>query len=127
MTAADQADPDLAHHLARCADEKDEALKYVGDVLDLLDRRGRPLDHWERVNLVTAASSLFHGAYRLAAVQANLALTPPDERGAGPALPKDDIYMRADVAMLRQALREVEAGPVEPFPIFGPIVFAQRR
>jgi hypothetical protein len=60
-------------------------------------------------------------------VQAHSALTPPNDRGAGPALPTDDIYMRADVALLRKALREVEAEPVEPFPIFGPIVLTARR
>jgi hypothetical protein len=60
-------------------------------------------------------------------VQAHSALAPPNERGTGLALPTDDIDMRADVAMLRKALAEVEAEPVEPFPIFGPIILTPRQ
>ena len=47
---------------------------------------------------------------------------PPTERGREANLQYDPSFDRFDMSILRKALNEAMARPVELFPIFGPIV-----
>jgi hypothetical protein len=38
--------------MAQRAEEQREAPEYVGDILDVVDRRVQPLDYWERAKLI---------------------------------------------------------------------------
>jgi hypothetical protein len=107
-------------------EEKRECIEYMFSILTDFENRDQPLDHWERVHLVEAVNMIFRGGYTMGALQAHFALTPQDERGNGRALPKDDIYMRADLPLLRKALQEAEAEPVRAWTHFGPIVLTNR-
>lgn len=115
--------PDFAAELALRSDEKLECIEYIRDILGMFEGARQPLDHWERVHLVDSVSLASRGAYRLASLQAHLALTPEMDRNVTDyPLPTDDIYTRADLPVLRDTLRHIEAEFVRMWPHFGPVV-----
>jgi hypothetical protein len=109
-------------HNAEREQEKATAVAAIEDALSEIENRGWQLDSWERTFLVQAISSLFRGIYRLAVIDAHVALTPPSERSGAGNLQYDPSFGGFDLSVLRKALDEVMAQPVEPSPIFGSIV-----
>ena len=107
--------------LRRREQEKNEAVTAIEITLSTVEKEQREPDHWERAFLVQAIDMLFRGAYGLATVDAELALTPLTERSSKPNLPSDPLFER----LLREALREAEAEPLRTWPAFGPVVFTR--
>jgi len=112
------------HHFER-ARERTEAIEAIERALSAIEGQRREPDQWERSFLLQAISWLFRGGYRIAAVDADLALTPPSERSRTPNLRPDPVIDRCDVPVLRAAFREAAAQPVSDFPAFGPIIFTR--
>jgi hypothetical protein len=112
----------LDSHLSDRTTEKNHAVASVEAALATIEGEGRQPDQWERVYLVQAIGMLFRGGYRLSAVDAELALSPLDQRSRAPIAP-DPFLDRCDISLLREGLREAAAQPVSSFPAFGPIVF----
>lgn len=77
---------------------------------------------WQRLRLAQAICWLWRGAYQAALANADLALTPASER----APLNDPVTESFTTQAPRQALAEVEAEPVRPFPVLGPILFTGR-
>jgi hypothetical protein len=82
--------------------------------------------HTAQRSIFQAIGWLFRGAYRIAAVDAQLALTPANERSRAANLPDDSSLSRFGVSVLRASLREAVAEPLHDHPVFGPVAFAQR-
>jgi hypothetical protein len=112
-------------HRAERQREKDEAVKAIERALSAIETDNHEPDQWERAFLVQAVSCLFRGAYRLAAVDAQLALTPPNTRSPASDLQPDTFLDRCNLSVLRAALREAVVEPVRDYPALGPIVFAR--
>jgi len=111
---------DNEKHRAERKQEKDRAVEAIEQALSAIEAAApREPDEWERTLLVQAVGCAFRGAYRLATVDAQLALTPPKERS--PAFQHDSSLDKFDVALLRKGLREAE--PIKDYPEFGPVVF----
>jgi hypothetical protein len=117
------AQPD-DHHSER-EQEKRQAVDAIEQALSTIEEQGPEPDQWERTFLVQAIGALFRGGYRLAAVDAELALTPPSERSRASNLRPDPFLDRCQMSVLRAAFREAVAEPVRDFPHFGPIVFTR--
>jgi hypothetical protein len=111
-----------ADHMQRREGDKANAVADIGLALHVIDQQRRNPDTWERVYLVHALSSTFAGCYGLASTEAQLAMTPPDQRGAMPASSTDPIFDRCDLPLLMKALRAAQEEPVREFPHLGPIV-----
>ena len=105
--------------------EKERATTNIANAIAIIDIQGRQPDQWERVFLAQAIAALFMVAYRLADVDAALALTPSNERSPFPNLPSDPIFDRCDIALLRAALLQARSGDVKRFPSFRPPVFIE--
>lgn len=113
-------------HRSERQSEKAGAVEAIEGALTEIENHGRGPDVWERVFLIQAIGALFRGAYRLAAVDADLAMTPPNERSRRPNLQPDALVDRCDSSLLRAAFREAVAEPIRNFPALGPVVFASR-
>ena len=107
-------------HLAERQKEKDEAVEAVEQALSAIEADNREPDQWERALLVQGVGCLFRGAYRLAAIDAQLAQTPPNERAD---LPDDNSLDRFNLFVLRAGLQEAMAEPLQDYPVWGPVVF----
>jgi hypothetical protein len=105
------------------AAEKQQALAKLRAAIGLIERQHRELDNWERVHFVHGLAAMFAGAYRLAGVEAGLALTPLVERSPAALLPSDAIFDRSSTEFVKRALVYAEAEPVRRFPSFGPVEF----
>jgi hypothetical protein len=105
--------------------EKGQAVEAIEQALSTIEERRREPDQWERTFLVQAISWLFRGGYRLAALDADLAMTPPSERSRASNLQPDPFLDRCNMSLLRAAFEEAAAEPVRDFPHFGPIVFTR--
>jgi hypothetical protein len=113
----------MADHRSEREQERAEAVAAIEGALATIEGQGREPDQWERTFLVQAISWLFRGGYRLAVVDADLALTPPHERSRASNLRPDPFLDRCNIALLRQAYQEAAAEPLRDFPAFGPIRF----
>lgn len=100
--------------------EKQLAVETVEDALDALDQDDREPDAWERDCLAMAINCIFRGLYGLAETEANLAMTPPNQRGRPSPLPDENLDFTK--RLLRDALVQAKAEPVRLYPCFGPIV-----
>jgi hypothetical protein len=107
-------------HRAERQQEKDQAVAVIEGALSAIEADAREPDQWERTLLVQAVGCVFRGIYRLATVDAQLALTPPKERAT---FQHDSSLDKFDVALLRKGLHEAMAEPVKDHPQFGPVVF----
>ena len=105
--------------------ERDEAVAAISDAVDQIETARREPDLWERVFLAEAINATFRGLYHLAAVGADKAMTPASGRSSTARLPTDP-FQSFDLAVLRQALAQVSAEPVQRFGHFGPIVFTEQ-
>lgn len=114
----------LDAHRSERQSEKAAAVDAIEKALIEIGAKKREPDMWERVLLVQAVGALFRGAYRLAMVDAELAMTPPNERSHSTNLHPDAFVQRCDSALLRVAFREAAAEPIRDHPAFGPVVFA---
>ena len=103
--------------------EKDHAAAEIAAVIAFIEAECRQPDHWEKMCLVQAISQIFMGAYRLASANAELAMTPIEQRSPLSGVPEEPLLERCDLALLRRALVEAEDEPVRRFPSFGPIAF----
>jgi hypothetical protein len=102
--------------------EKAEAVRAINDALRILQRENREPDAWERQSLGTAVNATFRGAYRLAAAEADLAMTPPSMRSPEWRPSSNEVYKVCSLKNLRAALAEAEADPLRSYPHFGPVV-----
>ena len=100
------------------ADQKAVAFRDCKLALRLLGGEGRQLDAWELINMVSAISCLRMGVYRLASVDAELALTPPNERSPTANLTMSANDTRADRNSLWHDLRVISGEPVLKYPNF---------
>ena len=107
-------------HLAAREQEKEVAVAAILEAFSDIARRGPEPDAWERTFLVQAINWLFRGGYALAVIDARVALMPLGSRAAD--VEHDPSFDRFDTSILRKALVEAVSRPVEPFPIFGPVV-----
>ena len=107
--------------------DKRIASAWLREGIATIGAEGRQPDMWERVCLAHGISALLRGQYSMSAMDAELALTPPARRSPQWRPPSDPFFARCDLAVLSNALAEVEQEPVRPFPHFGPIVFADAR
>ena len=103
--------------------EKQRAVEMIEDALNALDRDDREPDAWERDCLAMAIDSIFRGLYGLAETEANLAMTPPNQRGRPSPLPDENLDFTKKV--LREVLAQANAEPLRLSPSFGPIVLAE--
>jgi hypothetical protein len=104
-------------------EEKSDAIAAIEDALATISDAGREPDLWERTLLREAIGYLFRGGYRPAALMADLALTPQDQRSRRPNLKSDPILDRCDIALLVEALEVAKSEPLKDFPQLGPIQF----
>ena len=114
------------HHAER-VQEKADAVEAIENALTTIESQHPELDLWGREFLSQAIGWLYRGAYRSAAVNAQLALTPPSERSSVTNIQSDPLLDRCDFAKLREALQESTAQPVREFPHLGPINFEPNR
>lgn len=103
-------------------EERAHALAAIDAALTGIRREGREPDEWEIVDLAGAIASVSRGLYRLAAVQADRALTPIAQRSPAP-VQRDKSLEHCNLELLYHALDYVRTEPVMPFPIFGKIEF----
>jgi hypothetical protein len=114
------------HHSER-EQEQTEAVEAIEHALSTIEGQRREPDQWERTFLLQAVDWLFRGGYRLAAVDAELTLTPPpSERSRASNIRPDDTLDRCNISVLRVAFRDAAAQPVSDFPAFGPIILTRR-
>lgn len=113
----------LAGHRAERERERSDAVEAIEHTLSTIEGEHREPDQWERAFLVQAISWLFRGGYRLAVVDADLALTPLNERGRASNIGPDPILDRCNVSLLRAAFQDATAQPLRDYPAFGPIIF----
>jgi hypothetical protein len=109
-------------HLREREAEKQDAVTTVEEALAHIEQQEREPDQWERVFIAEAIGAIFRGSYGLACTDVAVGMTPPDGRSAVPMLPRDPLYNRCNIALLRDALREAKAEPVRPYPHFGSVV-----
>jgi hypothetical protein len=112
-------------HYSERVREKSDAVEAIEHTLSVIEGERREPDQWERAFLLQAVSWLFRGGYRIAAVDAELALTPENERSRASNIRPDPLLDRCDIALLRTAFQEATAQPVTDFPAFGPIIFTR--
>lgn len=105
--------------------EKEDAVACITGALDAIAAGQREPDLWERVHLSEAIGGTFRGLYRLALAGGLKAMTPAEQRSPAASLPDDPLYDRFDLELLRRALDEARAEPVQPFGQFGPVTFAR--
>jgi hypothetical protein len=109
-------------HRAERQQEKHKAVEVIEHALSAIGADNREPDQWERALLVQAVGCLFRGAYRLAAVDAQLAQTPPNERAN---LPDDNSLDRFNLSVLRAGMQEAVAEPLRDYAVWGPVVFVR--
>jgi hypothetical protein len=97
--------------------EKKDAEAAILVVLGAIEAEGRQPDDWEKKSIVHALDDVFRGLYRLALSEADLALTPKNERNAAPVL-LDPEVAQLDLVRLKAILDEARLEPVRP-PLFG--------
>jgi hypothetical protein len=114
------------HHAER-VQEKADAVGAIENTLATIEGQRREPDLWEREFLRQAIGWLFRGGYRSAAVNAELALTPHNQRSPLTNIRPDPLLDRCDIALLRSAFQESTAQPVREFPHLGPIHFEPNR
>lgn len=115
----------MEDHLRDREQEKACAVEAIEGAFSAIEgSRGEP-DQWERAFLVQAISWLFRGGYRLAMIDAEIAMTPPEQRSPASNLQSDAFLDRCNMSLLQEALREAVVEPVRTFPAFGPIVCSQ--
>ena len=114
-----------AEHHSERERERNEAVEAIEQALSAIEGQRREPDPWERAFLLQAVSWLFRGGYRIAAVDAELALTPPNERSRASNLRPDPLIDRCNMSVLRTAFQEAAGQPVSDFPAFGPIIFTR--
>jgi hypothetical protein len=102
--------------------EKVDTVEAIEHALSKIEGDGREPDPWERAFLLQAVNWLFRGGYRLATVNAELAMTPQHERSRTTNIEPDPMLDLCDIATLRSAFREGTAEPVREFPAFGRII-----
>ena len=123
-TAAKEKNLSLNNVAMRCFEQyanAADAAKGIETALSTLERAQKEPDRWESGCLAHAINGYFRGAYRLARVEAETALTPINKRGDnGPAVPADIFSL----STLRKAFAGIQAAPIREFPHFGPIHFA---
>jgi hypothetical protein len=112
-------------HLREREVEKQDAIAALEKALASIEQDQREPDRWERFHLVEAIGAIFRGAYGSGQAELRRARTPPERRGTSPELPKDPLYDQCNIALLRDALREVKAEPVRRYVHHGPVVFAR--
>jgi hypothetical protein len=112
-------------HLQERERERQNAVAAISEAIDAIEQQQREPDQWERVYLMHALSSLSRGIYLLARTEADLALTPTDERSRMAKLPADPILDECDIVRLRDTLRAIAAEPVRPYQHFGPVIFTR--
>jgi hypothetical protein len=114
-------------HRAERKQEMARAIAAIEHALSAVEADNGEPDRWERTFLAQAINCLYRAAYRLATVDAQLALTPPNEQSpaADLNLPSDTFLDRCNLSVLRAALREAAAEPVRDHPTLGPIVLAR--
>ena len=110
-------DPD--EHMQEREDDKLADLESLADALAALRQLGRDLDQWERVHLARGLAAVVSGCYGAGAIEAEIALTPPDARSPRAKLPRDPVYERFGLMMFERVLNEVWAEPARRFPHFG--------
>ena len=114
--------PDKGSWLAEKTAEKARAVEDIRSALSLVKGNGRAPDSWEQECSVEAIGALFRGLYSLALVNAQIALTPSDQRCmVGIA---QDRVTQYDVPLLSRAFAIAAAEPVRQSGHFGPILFA---
>ncbi len=99
--------------------ERKVADDVIGAVFDLFRNRAGDLDEWESSDLAHAIGAHFRGAYGLAAVAAELSITPQDQRSQRWPGSKRGEYQ---LEQLERAYAYALAEPVRIHPQFGPIV-----
>jgi hypothetical protein len=114
-----------ADHRSEREQERAEAIEAVERALSAIEAQRREPDQWERTLLLQAVSWLFRGGYRIAAVDADLALAPPSERSRASNLRPDPIVDRCNISVLRVAFQDAAAQPISDFPAFGPIILTR--
>lgn len=115
-------EPGTGSRLAAKTAEKAHAVGNIRSALSIMEGKGRAPDSWEQECLVEAIGALFRGLYSLASVNAEVALTPSDQRCAvGPA---QDRLTQYDLPALSRALAIAAEEPVRQTGHFGPILFA---
>lgn len=107
-------------HYEQYADAADAA-KAIEMALSALETAQREPDFWESRCLAEAIGAYFRGAYRLASVEAQTALTPVVQRGQNGRAYDGKVF---SLSKLRKAFVGVRTEPVRSFPQFGPIMFA---
>jgi hypothetical protein len=112
---ADQPD----EHMQEREDERLADLESLADALAAFRQRKRDLDQWERVHLARGLAAVVAGCYGAGAVEAEIAMTPPDARTPRAKLPRDPFYERCDLALFERALNEVWGEPARRYPNFG--------
>jgi hypothetical protein len=96
----------------------------LADALASFRQLRRTLYQWERVHLARGLAAVFAGCYGAGATEADLALTPVDQRSPSATVPTDPFYRRLDLDLVERALSEVWAQPARRVPYFGPIELA---
>jgi hypothetical protein len=102
MTSIDEA------YMSDRAEDKERATSAIAAAIAAIDGEGRKPDPWEREHLYRAIADVFHGAYRLAAADAEKALTPTGARGR---LTLDPVLDDFDLAAFRALLHKTELRP----------------
>lgn len=115
-----------AQHDAARLREKSEATAAIEHALSKIASEGREPDLWEREFLRQAIDWLFRGGYRIAAVDAALALTPLNQRAPEANIQSDPLLDRCNIALLKAAFQEAAAQPLADFTTFGPIIFTHQ-
>jgi hypothetical protein len=106
-------------HMQEREDEKLADLETLADALDAFRQRRRDLDQWERVHLARGLAAVVSGCYGAGAIEAEIALTPPDARSPRAKLPTDPVYERFGLTMFERVLNEVWAEPARRHPHIG--------
>jgi len=97
----------------------DEAIDLAFSVLRAKDSE---IDEWESFELAYAIAAHFRGAYRLAAVAAELSTTPKDRRSPTSLSGKQGEF---GLEQLKRAYASVQAEPVRLGTSFGPIILKE--
>jgi hypothetical protein len=101
-------------HRAQRQLEKDQAVAAMEEALSAIEADNREPDEWEQEQLAQAVGCLFRYAYRLAAIHAELALTPADERSRSRPRYEGPPFSLSD---LRGAYRIALAEPLQDRPV----------
>lgn len=95
---------DMTKHREARGIEKSDAIAAIERALSIIESENREPAQWERAKLLQAVSWLYRGGYRIAEVEAALALTPKDKRSED-GLMSDEVLERCNIETLRTALK----------------------